>query len=106
MRSDLRQALPRLALLRSYPLAGSRVVVVVPAFREEAHVADFRQPPNVERAPEGRTMTDMLQPVADVMGAWWLPVWTLVKIVIIAVPLAVAVAPGDCSPSRRVVSKR
>jgi NADH-quinone oxidoreductase subunit H len=37
-------------------------------------------------------MTDMLQPVADVMGAWWLPVWTLVKIVIIAVPLILAVA--------------
>src|SRR6478672_7766881 len=37
-------------------------------------------------------MTDLLQPVADVMGAWWLPVWTLVKIVIIAVPLILAVA--------------
>jgi NADH-quinone oxidoreductase subunit H len=37
-------------------------------------------------------MTDLLQPVADVMGAWWLPVWTLVKIVVIAVPLIIAVA--------------
>jgi NADH-quinone oxidoreductase subunit H len=37
-------------------------------------------------------MTDLLQPVQDVMGAWWLPVWTLVKIVIIAVPLILAVA--------------
>src|SRR5678815_5185604 len=37
-------------------------------------------------------MTDLLQPVQDVMGAWWLPVWTLVKIIIIAVPLILAVA--------------
>jgi len=37
-------------------------------------------------------MTDVLQPVADAMGAWWLPVWTLVKIVVIAVPLIIAVA--------------
>jgi len=37
-------------------------------------------------------MTDLLQPVQDVMGAWWLPVWTLVKIVVIAVPLIIAVA--------------
>jgi NADH-quinone oxidoreductase subunit H len=37
-------------------------------------------------------MTDLLQPVADAMGAWWLPVWTLVKIVVIAVPLIIAVA--------------
>ena len=27
---------------------------------EEPHVAEFRDPPNVERAPEGRTMADML----------------------------------------------
>lgn len=27
---------------------------------EEAHVAEFRDPPNVERAPAGRTMLDML----------------------------------------------
>lgn len=27
---------------------------------EEPHVAEFRDPPNVERAPPGRTMTDML----------------------------------------------
>jgi NADH-quinone oxidoreductase subunit H len=37
-------------------------------------------------------MTDLLQPVQDAMGAWWLPVWTLVKIVVIAVPLILAVA--------------
>jgi NADH-quinone oxidoreductase subunit H len=37
-------------------------------------------------------MTDLLQPVANAMGAWWLPVWTLVKIVVIAVPLIIAVA--------------
>ncbi len=27
---------------------------------EEPHVAEFRDPPNVERAPEGRTLVDML----------------------------------------------
>jgi NADH-quinone oxidoreductase subunit H len=37
-------------------------------------------------------MTDLLQPVQDAMGAWWLPVWTLVKVVVISVPLILAVA--------------
>src|SRR6476620_3988891 len=37
-------------------------------------------------------MTDLLQPVQDAMGAWWLPVWTLVKVVVIAVPLILCVA--------------
>ena len=27
---------------------------------EDAHVAEYRDPPNVERAPEGRTITDLL----------------------------------------------
>ncbi len=27
---------------------------------EDAHVAEYQDPPNVERAPEGRTMTDLL----------------------------------------------
>src|SRR6476659_10198185 len=37
-------------------------------------------------------MTALLQPVQDLMGAWWLPVWTLVKVVVISVPLILAVA--------------
>ena len=37
-------------------------------------------------------MTDLLQPVQDAMGAWWFPVWTLVKVVVISVPLILAVA--------------
>src|SRR6478609_7116685 len=37
-------------------------------------------------------MTDLLLPVQDAMGAWWVPVWTLVKVVVIAVPLILAVA--------------
>ena len=35
---------------------------------------------------------DLLAPVQDAMGAWWIPVWTLVKVVVIAVPLILAVA--------------
>src|SRR6476660_8534490 len=34
----------------------------------------------------------LLLPVQDAMGAWWVPVWTLVKVVVIAVPLILAVA--------------
>jgi NADH-quinone oxidoreductase subunit H len=37
-------------------------------------------------------MSDLLLPVQSAMGAWWLPVWTLVKVVVIAVPLILAVA--------------
>jgi NADH-quinone oxidoreductase subunit H len=37
-------------------------------------------------------MTDFLMPVQSAMGAWWVPVWTLVKVVVIAVPLIIAVA--------------
>ncbi len=37
-------------------------------------------------------MTDLLLPVQNAMGAWWLPVWTFVKVVIIAMPLIIAVA--------------
>ena len=37
-------------------------------------------------------MSDLLLPVQNAMGAWWLPVWTLVKVVIIAMPLIIAVA--------------
>src|SRR6476619_4698546 len=37
-------------------------------------------------------MTDLLQPVQDAMGAWWLPLWTIVKVVVIAVPLILCVA--------------
>ena len=35
---------------------------------------------------------DFLAPVQDAMGPWWIPAWTLVKIVVIAVPLILAVA--------------
>jgi NADH-quinone oxidoreductase subunit H len=35
---------------------------------------------------------EYLAPVQDAMGVWWLPVWTLVKVVVIAVPLIIAVA--------------
>jgi NADH-quinone oxidoreductase subunit H len=35
---------------------------------------------------------ELLAPVQDAMGVWWLPVWTLVKVVVIAVPLIIAVA--------------
>ena len=37
-------------------------------------------------------MDTLLAPVQDLMGAWWLPVWTLVKVIVIAVPLILAVA--------------
>jgi NADH-quinone oxidoreductase subunit H len=37
-------------------------------------------------------MTELLHPVQNAMGAWWLPVWTLVKVVVISVPLILAVA--------------
>jgi NADH-quinone oxidoreductase subunit H len=37
-------------------------------------------------------MMDLLAPVQDAMGAWWVPVWTLVKVIVIAVPLIIAVA--------------
>jgi NADH-quinone oxidoreductase subunit H len=35
---------------------------------------------------------DLLVPVQNALGAWWLPIWTLAKIVIIAVPLILGVA--------------
>ena len=34
----------------------------------------------------------MLEPVQAAMGAWWLPVWTIVKVIVIAIPLIIAVA--------------
>jgi len=37
-------------------------------------------------------MGDLLLPVQNAMGAWWLPIWTLVKVVVIAVPLILCVA--------------
>ena len=37
-------------------------------------------------------MTDFLMPVQNAMGAWWLPVWTIVKVAVIAVPLILCVA--------------
>jgi len=37
-------------------------------------------------------MDEYLQPVANVLGPLWVPVWTIVKIVVIAVPLILAVA--------------
>ena len=37
-------------------------------------------------------MADFLTPVESAMGAWWLPVWTLVKVIVIAVPLILCVA--------------
>jgi len=37
-------------------------------------------------------MMDFLAPVQTAMGAWWAPVWTLVKVIVIAVPLIIAVA--------------
>jgi NADH-quinone oxidoreductase subunit H len=37
-------------------------------------------------------MGDLLVPVQNAMGAWWTPVWTLVKVVVIAVPLILCVA--------------
>lgn len=44
-------------LARDYGIDPSKVRWV--AF-EDAHVAEFRDPPNVERAPEGKTITDLL----------------------------------------------
>jgi NADH-quinone oxidoreductase subunit H len=37
-------------------------------------------------------MGDLLLPVQNAMGAWWTPVWTLSKVVVIAVPLILCVA--------------
>jgi NADH-quinone oxidoreductase subunit H len=37
-------------------------------------------------------MNELLAPVQNVLGPWWNPLWTLVKIVVIAVPLIIAVA--------------
>ena len=37
-------------------------------------------------------MMDLLAPVQNAMGPWWIPVWTIVKIVVIAVPLILGVA--------------
>jgi len=37
-------------------------------------------------------MMDILAPVQNAMGPWWIPVWTIVKIVVIAVPLIICVA--------------
>jgi NADH-quinone oxidoreductase subunit H len=35
---------------------------------------------------------DMLAPLSNALGPWWLPVWTLVKVIVIAVPLIISVA--------------
>ena len=37
-------------------------------------------------------MTELLAPVENAMGPWWIPLWTIVKIVVIAVPLILGVA--------------
>ena len=37
-------------------------------------------------------MTELLAPVQDAMGLWWTPVWTLVKVIVVAVPLILCVA--------------
>ncbi|MGC1816030.1 MAG: NADH-quinone oxidoreductase subunit NuoH [Casimicrobiaceae bacterium] len=37
-------------------------------------------------------MNELLAPLQSAMGAWWLPVWTIVKVVVIAVPLMIGVA--------------
>src|SRR6476646_3113274 len=37
-------------------------------------------------------MNEYLQPVATAFGPFWLPLWTIVKIVVIAIPLILAVA--------------
>jgi len=34
----------------------------------------------------------MLAPLSNALGPWWLPVWTLVKVIVIAVPLIIGVA--------------
>ena len=38
------------------------------------------------------SMAELLAPLQSAMGAWWLPVWTIAKVVVIAVPLIIAVA--------------
>ena len=35
---------------------------------------------------------NMLAPLSNALGPWWLPVWTLVKVIVIAVPLIIGVA--------------
>ena len=35
---------------------------------------------------------DILTPLSNAMGPWWVPVWTLVKVVVIAIPLIIGVA--------------
>jgi NADH-quinone oxidoreductase subunit H len=35
---------------------------------------------------------DMFAPLSNALGPWWLPVWTLVKVIVIAVPLIIGVA--------------
>ena len=35
---------------------------------------------------------DLLAPLSNALGPWWLPVWTLVKVIVIAVPLIIGVA--------------
>jgi len=35
-------------------------------------------------------MNEYLQPVANAFGPFWLPLWTVVKIVVIAIPLILA----------------
>ncbi len=37
-------------------------------------------------------MNELLAPLQSAMGAWWLPAWTIVKVVAIAVPLMIGVA--------------
>jgi NADH-quinone oxidoreductase subunit H len=37
-------------------------------------------------------VNELLAPVQHVLGPWWIPLWTLVKIVVIAVPVILAVA--------------
>jgi NADH-quinone oxidoreductase subunit H len=37
-------------------------------------------------------MTDLFAPVQSAMGPWWMPVWTVVKVIVIAVPLIIGVA--------------
>jgi len=34
----------------------------------------------------------MIDTVQNALGPWWLPVWTVAKIVVIAIPLIIAVA--------------
>ncbi|MGE5739235.1 MAG: NADH-quinone oxidoreductase subunit H, partial [Betaproteobacteria bacterium] len=37
-------------------------------------------------------MSDLLLPIENALGPLWLPVWTIVKIAVIAVPLILCVA--------------